>query len=104
MYAVLQTGGKQYIAKSGDILKVERLTGNKGDIIEIDKVLCIKDEDENLHLGKPYLENAKILARIVFQGKDKKIVIGKYKRRKKYRRKTGHRQQITHLLITDIKH
>lgn len=103
MYAVLLTGGKQYIAKQGDILKVEKLEGEKGDMIELDRVLCIKDAEENIHVGRPYIENARIQAKIVFQGKDKKIVIGKYKRRKKYRRKAGHRQHITHLLITDIK-
>ncbi len=104
MYAVVLTGGKQYVAKQGELLKVEKLEGSKGDIIELDKVLAIIEEDKDIQIGKPYIESAKIKAKIVFQGKDKKIVVGKYKKRKKYRRKMGHRQLTTHLLVTDIKH
>ncbi len=103
MYAVVLTGGKQYVAKQGDILKVEKLEGNKGDIIELNKVLAIIEEDKDIQVGKPFIDSAKITAKIVFQGKNRKVVVGKYKKRKKYRRKTGHRQLTTHLLVTDIK-
>jgi len=90
MYAVIQTGGKQYKVSPGDELKVEKLDGNPGDVVIFDQVLMIADGD-NIKVGRPYLEDSKVKARIIEHGKGKKIIVFKYKRRKNYKRKKGHR-------------
>lgn len=100
MYAVIKTGGKQYKVSEGDLLKVEKLAGSVGDSIELDEVLMVGGEE--VKVGTPLLPNAKVTARIVEQGKDKKILVFKSKRRKGYRKKNGHRQPITRLKITGI--
>lgn len=101
MYAVIKTGGKQYRVSPGDFLKVERLDGEVGDSIAFDKVLMTSD-GENVELGKPYLEDTVVNGKIARQGKDRKIVVFKYKRRKGYRKKTGHRQDFTLIKIEGI--
>jgi len=100
MYAVIKTGGKQYKVSEGDLLKVEKLAGSVGDSIELDEVLMVGGEE--VKVGTPLLPNAKVTARIVEQGKDKKILVFKSKKRKGYRKKNGHRQPITRLKITGI--
>lgn len=100
MYAVIKTGGKQYKVSEGDLVKVEKLEGAVGDTIELDEVLMVGGEE--VKIGTPLLPGAKVKARIVEQGKDKKILVFKSKRRKNYRRKYGHRQPITRLQITGI--
>ncbi|PNU19433.1 50S ribosomal protein L21 [Geothermobacter hydrogeniphilus] len=100
MYAVIKTGGKQYKVSEGDLLKVEKLVGSVGDSIELDEVLMVGGEE--VKVGTPLLPNAKVTARIVEQGKDKKILVFKSKKRKGYRKKNGHRQPITRLKITGI--
>lgn len=102
MYAVIQTGGKQYLAKPGEEVKVEKLEGNVGDTITFERVLLTSD-GENINIGKPYLENTKVVGRITRHDRDKKIVVFKYKRRKNYRKKRGHRQGFTKVRIEDIK-
>lgn len=101
MYAVIKTGGKQYKVSAGDLLKVEKLDGAVGDTIELNEVLMVGGEE--VIIGTPLLPEAKVVARIVEQGKDKKILVFKSKRRKNSRKKYGHRQPITRLQITDIK-
>jgi large subunit ribosomal protein L21 len=100
MYAVFKTGGKQYRVEQGDKLRVEKLPGNVGDAITFDQVLMIGGEA--LKLGQPLVGGAKVQAKIVDQGLGKKIVIFKFRRRKNYRRKNGHRQPFTALEITQI--
>ncbi len=102
MYAIVDSGGKQYRVKEGDILKVEKLAGKVGDNISFDKILMFSDE-ENVNIGTPLLEDVTVNGHIVEQGKAKKIIVFKYKRRKRYRRKQGHRQQFTAVKIDSIK-
>ena len=101
MYAVIESGGKQHRVSSGDEVMVEKLAGDVGETISFDKVLLTSD-GEKVSVGKPYLEDAKVLGRITRHDKHKKIVDFKYKRRKGYRRKKGHRQQFTVVRIEDI--
>lgn len=101
MYAIVRTGGKQYQVTNGDQLRVEKLEGNVGDTIELTDVLMIVDGD-NTQVGRPVVENAKVVATIAEQGKAKKIIVFKKKRRKGYRLKKGHRQFYTALQIQEI--
>ena len=101
MYAVIKTGGKQYKVSEGDLLKVEKLAGEVGDTIELEEVLMVGGEE--VKIGTPLLPEAKVTAKIVEQGKDKKILVFKSKRRKNYRKKNGHRQPITRLQVMAIK-
>jgi large subunit ribosomal protein L21 len=102
MYAVFQTGGKQYKASEGDLLRVERLDGEVGDKVVIKEVLMAAD-DRGIQLGTPLLAKAQIIGRIVEQDRAAKILVFKQKRRKGYRRKMGHRQPYTCLKIDKIK-
>lgn len=102
MYAIVDSGGKQYKVEEGDILKVEKLSGEVGDKISFDKILMFSDGKE-VNIGTPLLEDVMVNGHIVEQGKTKKIIVFKYKRRKRYRRKQGHRQQFTAVKIDSIK-
>ncbi|MDD2390732.1 MAG: 50S ribosomal protein L21 [Desulfobacterales bacterium] len=101
MYAVVKTGGKQYKVEEGETLRVEKLAGDVGSSISFDNVLLLAD-GENLSLGQPVLENVLVQGHIVEQGKSKKIIAFKYKCRKRYRRKIGHRQMFTAVKIDSI--
>jgi large subunit ribosomal protein L21 len=101
MYAVINTGGKQYRVTPGEQVKVEMLKGEAGDTITFEQVLLTSD-GEKILLGQPYLENSKVVGQIIRQGKGKKVVVLKYKRRKTYRRKRGHRQPFTLVRIDAI--
>ena len=101
MYAIIETGGQQHKVAAGDVLKVEKLTGDVGKKVTFDKVLCVKT-DKDMLIGKPYLKGAKVSAEIVEQDRDKKIVVFKFKRRKGYKRTKGHRQFFTKIKITKI--
>ena len=101
MYAVVATGGKQYKVSEGDILRVEKLAGEVGQSISLDRVLMIADGEE-IKIGKPVVENAVVNASIVEQGKNKKVLVFKYKRRKRYRKMQGHRQLFTAIKIENI--
>ncbi|MBN1571684.1 MAG: 50S ribosomal protein L21 [Deltaproteobacteria bacterium] len=101
MYAVIKTGGKQYRVSSGDTISVEKLSGNVGDKIDIEDVLMVGGDKEP-KVGSPNVKGAKVSGTIVSQGKGKKITVLKYKRRKGYRRKQGHRQDQTRIKIDEI--
>ena len=101
MYAVFKTGGKQYRATTGDILKVEKIEAEKGATVELDQVLMV-GEGEDVKIGAPYLEGSKVTATVVDHGRHKKIKVIKFKRRKNYRKQMGHRQYFTQIEITGI--
>ena len=100
-YAVVKTGGKQYTVSAGQVLEVEKLDVEAGSEIELTEVLMVSDEG-SVKAGKPVVEGARVVARVLAQDRDKKIVVFKYKPKKRYRRKTGHRQSITRLAIKEI--
>ena len=101
MLAVIKTGGKQYIIKPGDRLKVEKIEGEVGDVIEINDVLLVK-KDEDIKIGKPLVEGAKVKASIVEQEKGPKVIVFKKRAKKGYKRKRGHRQFYTTIEIKEI--
>jgi large subunit ribosomal protein L21 len=101
MYAVIETGGKQYRVAPGMDLKVEKLSANVGENVVFDKVLLTSD-GEKTQIGKPYVENAKVLARLMNQGKSRKVIVFKFRRRKHYRKKVGHRQNFALVKIQEI--
>ena len=101
MYAVVNSGGKQYKVQQGEVLKVEKISGDVGSSVTFDRVLMFSDGD-NVSVGQPVLDSVSVDGHIVEQGKAKKIIVFKYKRRKRYRRKKGHRQQFTAVLIDSI--
>ncbi len=101
MYAVFQIAGKQFHAEKGDVLRVPLLGKEKGAKIEITEVLLLKDKDK-VEIGNPFVASAKVVAIVQDQGKDDKVRIYKYKRRTKYRRSQGHRQDYTEIKISKI--
>lgn len=101
MYAVLETGGKQYRVSPGDLLKVERLEGEPGSPVRFDRVLLVAEEDL-VTIGTPTVAGASVAGEVVRQGRARKIIVFKFKRRKKYRRTQGHRQAETTVRITAI--
>jgi len=101
MYIVFEKDGFQYVADKGDVLKLQKIDVPEGEKIIIDKVLLLKDND-NVEIGKPYIEGVKLEAEVVEHGHDPTIIVYKYKRRKNYRRKKGHRQLYTRVKITNI--
>jgi large subunit ribosomal protein L21 len=102
MYAVVATGGKQYKVQEGEILRVEKLDGEVGATVTFDKVLMTSDGTD-VALGAPVLEGAEVVGTIVEQDKSKKVLVFKYKRRKRYRKMQGHRQPYTAVKINTIK-
>jgi len=101
MYAIVKTGGKQYKVTPGDQVKVEKLPGNAGEEIILSDIMALV-KDEKVTCGTPLVENASLTARIVRHGKARKVVIFKYKPKKRYRVKKGHRQEFTHLEILKV--
>ena len=101
MYAIVKTGGKQYKVAQGDVLFVEKLEANEGDVVTLDQVLAVAGEN-GLTVGAPVVEGATVTAKVVAQGKAKKVIVYKYKAKKDYRRKQGHRQPYTKLVIESI--
>lgn len=101
MYAIIETGGKQYKVQEGDVLRVELLTAAVGDVIEMEKVLLISGEN-GAKIGAPYVQGAKVQAKVEKHGKGKKIIVYKYKAKKNYRKKQGHRQPFTSIVIEKI--
>ena len=101
MYAVLTTGGKQYRVQEGDVLFVEKLNAEVDSTVELTEVLAVAKDGE-LKVGAPVVEGAKVVAKVLAQGKAKKDVVFKYKPKKDYRRKNGHRQPYTKIVIEKI--
>ena len=101
MQAVIKTGGKQYSVNKGDVIDVELLAGNPGDEVEFKEVLLVADEG-GVKLGSPVLDSAVVKAKILGTKKGEKVTIFKFRRRKDFRKKTGHRQKYTSVEITDI--
>ena len=101
MYAIVKTGGKQYKVAEGDVLFVEKLEANEGDVVTLDQVLAVAGEN-GLTVGAPVVEGATVTAKVVAQGKAKKVIVYKYKAKKDYRRKQGHRQPYTKLVVEKI--
>jgi large subunit ribosomal protein L21 len=101
MYAVIQTGGKQYRVAEGDRLKVEKISAEAGESIELDKVLMVAD-GEDVKVGRPYLEGGMVRATVRAQGRGKKVKIIKFRRRKHHMKRQGHRQWLTEIEITGI--
>ena len=101
MFAVLNTGGKQYKVSQGDLIEVEKLESNVGDKVTLDQILMV-GEGKNIEVGSPCVSNCKVTGEVVEQKKGVKIIVFKKKRRKNYRRKNGHRQLFTQLKITEI--
>lgn len=102
MYAIMATGGKQYKVKIDDVIEIERLEGEAGDKITFDEVLAVGEEGGELKVGTPKLENAAVEAEVVDQLRGPKLIAFKMKRRKGYRRKVGHRQELTSVKISAI--
>ena len=102
MYAIVATGGKQYRVKEGEKLRVEKLSADAGEKVELDKVLLV-GEGEDIKIGAPYLDGAKVTATVVANGRGDKVKIVKFRRRKHSRRTMGHRQSYTEIEITSIK-
>ena len=100
-YAIVKTGGKQYRAQAGDILRVESIPGDTGDAVELNDVLMVS-RDGQVTIGNPTVPGAKVITEIEGNGKGKKIIVFKYKAKTRYRRKNGHRQLYTDLKVTGI--
>ena len=101
MYAIIEAGGKQYRVSEGDLIDVERRSGEVGQEVNFQEVLLVGDQ-ETIHVGKPVLAGARVVGTIAEQGKAAKIIVFKMKRRKKYRKKQGHRQLFTRVRIDQI--
>jgi len=102
MYAILETGGKQYKVQPGDVIEVERLDGEVGDQIELGRVLMLAGDDGQPTFGSPAIDGAKAFGEVVEHGKGPKLIVFKYKNKVRYRRKTGHRQIVTRVRVGDI--
>ncbi|MFA5535837.1 MAG: 50S ribosomal protein L21 [Bacillota bacterium] len=101
MYAIVETGGKQYRVSQGAVLRVEKLPVSEGETLVLDKVLLISDE-AGVKVGNPYVAGAKVTLKVQEQGRAKKVIVFKYKPKKNYRKKQGHRQPFTQVLVQSI--
>lgn len=102
MYAIIETGGKQYRVLEGDVVFIEKLEANEGDNVVIDKIVAVSD-DKGMKVGAPYIDGATVTATVVKNGKNKKVTVFTYKPKKGYSRKLGHRQPYTKVRIESIK-
>ena len=103
MYAVVETGGKQIRVREGDVVEVEKLNAQAGDEITFDRVLCLSG-DGRLVPGNPTVDGASVVGRVEGQGRGRKIIVFRYKSKVNYRKKTGHRQALTRVRITEIRY
>lgn len=101
MYAIIETGGKQYRVQEGDTLYVEKLPADDGSSVEITNVLAV-EKDGQIQVGTPYVAGARVILKVDKHGKGKKIIVFKFKKKKNYRRKQGHRQPYTRVLVERI--
>ncbi|NMW85577.1 50S ribosomal protein L21 [Peptoniphilus sp. AGMB00490] len=100
MYAIIETGGKQYVVEAGDKIKVEKLDAKEGDNVTFDKVLFVSGDEPKI--GAPFVDGAKVEGKVLAQGKNKKVIVYKYKSKKNERKKNGHRQPYTLVEISGI--
>ncbi len=103
MYAIIEACGKQYKVSKGDVVFFEKLEAEEGKTIKFDKVILVSEEGKKVEVGTPYVKGATVEGKVVAHGKSKKIIVFKYKAKKNYRRKQGHRQPYTKVEITAIK-
>ena len=101
MFAIIKTGGKQYFVSPGDKIKIEKLDKKEGEEIAFDEVLLL-EKGKSLKIGEPLIKDAKVLAKVLNQGREKKVTILKYKPKKRYQKKKGHRQLFTEVEIIKI--
>lgn len=101
MYAIIETGGKQYRVSEGDTLYIEKLPQEAGNTVDVDKVLAVMKDGE-LKIGSPLVEGARVVLKVVRHGKGQKVIIFKFKAKKNYRRKKGHRQPFTQVTVEKI--
>ncbi len=101
MYAIVATGGKQYRVKEGDVILVEKLNAAEGETVEVKEVLAVGQEGD-LKVGSPTVEGAKVVLKVLSQTKGNKVIVFKYKPKKNYRKKTGHRQPLTKVVVEKI--
>ena len=101
MFAVIKTGGKQYLVRPGDKIKIEKIEGKEGEEVVFDKILLLEKEGD-LKIGQPDISGAKVKAKIIQQGKGEKIIVFKYRPKKRYKKKKGHRQPFTLVEISSI--
>jgi large subunit ribosomal protein L21 len=101
MYAVIKTGGKQHRVSVGDVIAIEKISGDKGEAVVFDQVLMVEKEGD-IRIGRPVVEGAKVVGEILRQTLGDKLIIYKTKKRKGYHKKTGHRQQLTSMKIREI--
>ena len=102
MYAIIETGGKQYLVKPGDIIDIEKIAGEKGSEVEFSDVLMVSDGEGDVKVGTPVVKSAQVKGTILGEKKGIKIIVFKFKRRKGYRKKMGHRQKFTSVKINSI--
>ncbi|MDA8097826.1 MAG: 50S ribosomal protein L21 [Desulforudis sp.] len=102
MYAIIETGGKQYRVQEGETLYVEKLLAEPDEMVTIDRVLAVGRDNGELTVGQPVVPGAKVQLKVVRHGRGKKIIVFKYKAKKNYRRKKGHRQAFTAVLVEKI--
>ncbi|NPV72014.1 MAG: 50S ribosomal protein L21 [Firmicutes bacterium] len=102
MYAIVETGGKQYRVSEGDRITVEKIKAGPGQPVEFDKVLYVQKDDGESIVGKPLVEGAKVVAKVEEQGKHKKILIFHYRHKVNYRKRYGHRQPFTRLVVEKV--
>jgi large subunit ribosomal protein L21 len=102
MYAIVETGGKQYRVRPGDTIAVERLAGEPGDVLDLGRVLLVAGNGSSPRVGAPGVQGAVVRAEVVEHARGEKVIVFRYKSKVRYRRKTGHRQALTRLRITDI--
>jgi large subunit ribosomal protein L21 len=100
-YAIVETGGKQYRVQPGDSITVEKIAGDEGSTVELDRVLLVA-QDSGVTVGKPIVDGAKVVAEVVTQARGDKVIVFKYKPKVRYQVKTGHRQSLTKLTIKEI--
>jgi large subunit ribosomal protein L21 len=102
LYTVIKTGGKQFKVDKGEVIKIEMISGNVGERVTFNDVLAL-GEGEGINIGSPTVDGAEVIGKILRQDKDKKVIVFKKKKRKGYKKKAGHRQQFTEVLIEEIK-
>ena len=101
MYAIIETGGKQFKVRQGDVLRVEKLAAEVGETVEVSEVLALGGEN-GLTVGKPYIEGAKVVLKVTEHGKGEKVLVFKYKPKKNYRKLRGHRQPYSRVVVDGI--